>query len=220
MSNLYFFNLFSHADGSIKFWDASSVNMQVLYKMKTAKLFEKPRMSISVPPPTTAPPASTGSSSAPGSSAGDANKTGNNNNGTENHSEDPFAIDHITFNAESRILCIAGGSSQVVVFRFHRQEQMSEVSIIEVPMNYDELEPSGDQTGPEIQTASSALIYGGEKGSNSERVGAIYTLKAKTGHHKRASGFQADLIAISPWIDRRTPPYRVTSMCHNAHASL
>ncbi|KAJ8315344.1 hypothetical protein KUTeg_007494 [Tegillarca granosa] len=30
-----------HADGSLKFWDASSVTLQVLYKMKTAKFFEK-----------------------------------------------------------------------------------------------------------------------------------------------------------------------------------
>ncbi|XP_059478656.1 syntaxin-binding protein 5 isoform X3 [Neocloeon triangulifer] len=32
-----------HADGSIKFWDASAGTLQVLYKMKTAKVFEKPR---------------------------------------------------------------------------------------------------------------------------------------------------------------------------------
>ncbi|XP_014616154.1 PREDICTED: syntaxin-binding protein 5 isoform X13 [Polistes canadensis] len=32
-----------HADGSIKFWDASAGTLQVLYKLKTAKLFEKSR---------------------------------------------------------------------------------------------------------------------------------------------------------------------------------
>jgi syntaxin-binding protein 5 len=32
-----------HADGSIKFWDASAGTLQVLYKLKTAKLFEKTR---------------------------------------------------------------------------------------------------------------------------------------------------------------------------------
>nr|CAD7441657.1 unnamed protein product [Timema bartmani] len=31
-----------HADGSIKFWDASAGTLQVLYKLKTAKVFEKP----------------------------------------------------------------------------------------------------------------------------------------------------------------------------------
>lgn len=33
-----------HADGSIKFWDASAGTLQVLYKLKTAKLFEKSRV--------------------------------------------------------------------------------------------------------------------------------------------------------------------------------
>ncbi|CAL4082353.1 unnamed protein product, partial [Meganyctiphanes norvegica] len=32
-----------HADGTIKFWDASTVSLQVLYKLKTSKIFEKPR---------------------------------------------------------------------------------------------------------------------------------------------------------------------------------
>ncbi|GFG32353.1 hypothetical protein Cfor_10913, partial [Coptotermes formosanus] len=35
--------LTGHADGSIKFWDASAGTLQVLYKLKTAKVFEKPR---------------------------------------------------------------------------------------------------------------------------------------------------------------------------------
>ncbi|KAF5302467.1 hypothetical protein FQR65_LT08557 [Abscondita terminalis] len=32
-----------HADGSIKFWDSSAGTLQVLYKLKTAKIFEKPK---------------------------------------------------------------------------------------------------------------------------------------------------------------------------------
>ncbi|XP_040924905.1 syntaxin-binding protein 5-like isoform X12 [Betta splendens] len=32
-----------HADGSIKFWDASAITLQMLYKMKTSKAFEKPK---------------------------------------------------------------------------------------------------------------------------------------------------------------------------------
>ncbi|XP_023193208.1 syntaxin-binding protein 5-like isoform X9 [Xiphophorus maculatus] len=32
-----------HADGSIKFWDASAFTLQMLYKLKTSKVFEKPK---------------------------------------------------------------------------------------------------------------------------------------------------------------------------------
>ncbi|KAL4233705.1 Syntaxin-binding protein 5 [Mactra antiquata] len=35
-----------HADGSLKFWDASAVTLQVLYKLKTAKIFEKPKNKV------------------------------------------------------------------------------------------------------------------------------------------------------------------------------
>uniref|UniRef100_A0A1A7WSN7 Syntaxin-binding protein 5-like n=2 Tax=Iconisemion striatum TaxID=60296 RepID=A0A1A7WSN7_9TELE len=33
-----------HADGSIKFWDASAFTLQMLYKLKTSKVFEKPKV--------------------------------------------------------------------------------------------------------------------------------------------------------------------------------
>ncbi|KAM6978514.1 LOW QUALITY PROTEIN: syntaxin-binding protein 5-like [Tautogolabrus adspersus] len=32
-----------HADGTIKFWDASAITLQMLYKLKTSKVFEKPK---------------------------------------------------------------------------------------------------------------------------------------------------------------------------------
>nr|XP_033966124.1 syntaxin-binding protein 5-like isoform X5 [Pseudochaenichthys georgianus] len=35
--------LTGHADGSIKFWDASAITLQMLYKLKTSKAFEKPK---------------------------------------------------------------------------------------------------------------------------------------------------------------------------------
>ncbi|XP_077436975.1 syntaxin-binding protein 5-like isoform X10 [Vanacampus margaritifer] len=34
-----------HADGSIKFWDASAITLQMLYKLKTSKVFEKPKQN-------------------------------------------------------------------------------------------------------------------------------------------------------------------------------
>ncbi|XP_072253424.1 syntaxin-binding protein 5-like isoform X15 [Leuresthes tenuis] len=33
-----------HADGSVKFWDASAITLQMLYKLKTSKVFEKPKL--------------------------------------------------------------------------------------------------------------------------------------------------------------------------------
>ncbi|XP_062984489.1 syntaxin-binding protein 5-like [Elgaria multicarinata webbii] len=33
-----------HADGSVKFWDASAITLQMLYKLKTSKVFDKQRL--------------------------------------------------------------------------------------------------------------------------------------------------------------------------------
>lgn len=35
--------VYRHADGSIKFWDASAGTLQILYKLKTAKVFDRVR---------------------------------------------------------------------------------------------------------------------------------------------------------------------------------
>lgn len=82
-------------------------------------------------------------------------------------------------------------------------------------MNYDELDPQADS---EILSGASSLLYQADS-SHTDHT-AHYPLRVRTGHHKRLSGFQAELICISPWIDRRTPAYRITSMCYNNHARL
>ncbi|XP_073750271.1 syntaxin-binding protein 5-like isoform X2 [Callorhinus ursinus] len=38
-----------HADGSIKFWDASAITLQMLYKLKTSKVFEKQKVGEGKP---------------------------------------------------------------------------------------------------------------------------------------------------------------------------
>lgn len=86
-----------------------------------------------------------------------------------------------------------------------------------MPMNYDEID---NQHEAEIQSGTSALLYQANVGGDSADTSVYYPLKVRTGHHKRLSGFQAETICISPWIDRKTPSYRITSMCYNHHASL
>ncbi len=72
------------------------VMLQVLYKLKTAKVFEKPR--------------------------GKEEKSS-----TEIVDEDPFAIQILSWCPESRVLCVAGVSAHVIVYRFSKQEVTTEV---------------------------------------------------------------------------------------------
>uniref|UniRef100_A0A3Q4B8F7 Syntaxin-binding protein 5-like n=1 Tax=Mola mola TaxID=94237 RepID=A0A3Q4B8F7_MOLML len=85
-----------HADGSIKFWDASAFMLQVLYKLKTAKVFERARGKEEKP-------------------------------SADIVEEDPFAIQTLSWCPESRMLCVAGVSAHVIVYRFSKQENTTEV---------------------------------------------------------------------------------------------
>uniref|UniRef100_A0A8C6MV67 Syntaxin-binding protein 5 n=1 Tax=Mus spicilegus TaxID=10103 RepID=A0A8C6MV67_MUSSI len=110
-----------HADGSVKFWDASAITLQVLYKLKTSKVFEKSR-----------------------------NKDDRQN--TDIVDEDPYAIQIISWCPESRMLCIAGVSAHVIIYRFSKQEVLTEViPMLEVRLLYeinDVDTPEGEQPAP------------------------------------------------------------------------
>jgi syntaxin-binding protein 5 len=83
------------------------VNLQVLYKLKTAKLFEKPKLNNKT----------SGESSQQQESVG------------LQENDDPFAIEQLAFCSDSRYLCVAGASSQVIVFRFSKHEAHTEVPV-------------------------------------------------------------------------------------------
>ena len=70
--------------------------LQVLYKLKTAKVFERARGKEEKP-------------------------------STDIVDEDPFAIQTLSWCPESRILCVAGVSAHVIVYRFSKQEVTTEV---------------------------------------------------------------------------------------------
>lgn len=74
----------------------SLVTLQVLYKLKTSKVFEKSRNKDDRP-------------------------------NTDIVDEDPYAIQIISWCPESRMLCIAGVSAHVIIYRFSKQEVITEV---------------------------------------------------------------------------------------------
>lgn len=88
-------------------------------------------------------------------------------------------------------------------------------------MNYDDPAQTASALEPEVVVSgTSSYCQTGTEQAGGHDSSLYYPLRARTGHHKRLAGFQAELVAISPWIDRRSPPYRILSMSHNMHASL
>ncbi|XP_071549214.1 syntaxin-binding protein 5 isoform X4 [Panulirus ornatus] len=198
-----------HADGSIKFWDASSVRLQILYKLKTAKVFEKPRTR---------------------SIDGD---------------EDPFAIQHIFLCPESRLLCVAGATAHVILFKYSKQENVAEIPCLEIPIVYEVYE-SGDCSPeyefpprPTLQVAhsphhtSSAGEASDKKSSDKKghsqsqnhrkkkgaSVDYFVPIHVRGGAQKKASGYQADLVCITPWVDGE-PPGSISALSINSSYGL
>ncbi|XP_066993628.2 syntaxin-binding protein 5 isoform X1 [Anabrus simplex] len=179
--------LTGHADGSIKFWDASAGTLQVLYKLKTAKVFEKPRARS-----------------------------------VDGVDEDPFAIQLISLCPESRKLCVAGASSQVILFKFRKLESVSEICMLEIPINYEANEEEGD-CSPEYEypprpslASKNESIEGESKKSSLE-----YTcpLRVRSGQQKKPAGFQAHLVCLTPYVNGEQPS-AITALSINSSYGL
>ncbi|KAG6460221.1 hypothetical protein O3G_MSEX011851 [Manduca sexta] len=102
--------LTGHADGSVKFWDASAGTLQILYKLKCSKVFERR-----------------------GGGAGGAGGAGA-------AEDSPLAIQQMALCAESRRLAVALPHGHVVLFKFRKTDTHGETHVLEIPVISDTLE--------------------------------------------------------------------------------
>ncbi|XP_008072209.1 syntaxin-binding protein 5 isoform X1 [Carlito syrichta] len=189
-----------HADGSVKFWDASAITLQVLYKLKTSKVFEKSRNKDDRP-------------------------------NTDIVDEDPFAIQIISWCPESRMLCIAGVSAHVIIYRFSKQEVITEViPMLEVRLLYE----INDMETPESEQLPSLPTPVG--GSNPQPIPPqshpstsssssdglrdnVPCLKVKNSPLKQSPGYQTELVIQLVWVGGE-PPQQITSLAVNSSYGL
>ncbi|KAH0622367.1 hypothetical protein JD844_024618, partial [Phrynosoma platyrhinos] len=189
-----------HADGSIKFWDASAITLQVLYKLKTAKVFEKSRNKDDRP-------------------------------STDIVDEDPYAIQIISWCAESRMLCIAGVSAHVIVYRFSKQEVATEViPMLEVRLLYEinYIESPDPEQLPPLPTPGtgsnpqSIVPQSHPSTSSSSSDGLrdnVPCLKVKNSPLKQSPGYQVELVIQLVWVSGE-PPQQITSLAINSAYGL
>lgn len=187
-----------HADGSIKFWDASSVTLQVLYKLKTAKIFEKPKKREE-------------SRSENRDSVGDNQK-----NGLEALDPDPLAVYLIHLCTESRILCFAG-ATHLVLCRFSKQELNVEVQSLEFSIIYHDI--LDDMESPDIDNhyrpslgvvgqiqSGSRESYSSNASDHSTTKNEMWTaVKVRSGSRKYSAGYYPDLVCVLQWLDNKDP---------------
>uniref|UniRef100_A0A3B4BQA6 Syntaxin-binding protein 5-like n=1 Tax=Pygocentrus nattereri TaxID=42514 RepID=A0A3B4BQA6_PYGNA len=192
-----------HADGSVKFWDASALMLQVLYKLKTAKVFEKARNKEEKP-------------------------------STDIVDEDPFAIQSLAWCPESRLLCVAGVSAHVIVYRFSKQEiTTEEVQLLEVRMQcelneVDSPDVGGDQAsavttpGASSSPQSSVPQTHPSTSSNNSSDGLrdnVPCLRVRNTPLKQSPGYQVELVIQLVWVSGE-PPQQITSLAVNSAYGL
>ncbi|XP_072545420.1 syntaxin-binding protein 5 isoform X3 [Salminus brasiliensis] len=192
-----------HADGSVKFWDASALMLQVLYKLKTVKVFEKARNKEEKP-------------------------------STDIVEEDPFAIQSLSWCPESRVLCVAGVSAHVLVYRFSKQETTTEeVQLLEVRMQpelneVDSPDAGGEQAsavstpGASSSPQSSAPQTHPSTSSNNSSDGLrdnVPCLRVRNTSLKQSPGYQVELVIQLVWVSGE-PPQQITSLAVNSAYGL
>ncbi|XP_038584800.1 syntaxin-binding protein 5 isoform X7 [Micropterus salmoides] len=191
-----------HADGTIKFWDASALMLQVLYKLKTAKVFERAR--------------------------GKEDKSS-----TEIVEEDPFAIQTMSWCPESRMLCVAGVSAHVIIYRFSKQEVTTEVvQLLEVRMqcefsNGDSPDTGGEKT-PTLPTPGASSSPQESEPPTQPSTGSNSTdgprdnipcLQVRSSPLKQSPGYQVELVIQLVWVSGE-PPQPITSLAINSSYGL
>ena len=112
-----------HADGSVRFWDASSTTMQALYKIKTSKFFERNKKCV-----------------------------------VEGVEDDPYAVTQIKMCPETKSLCVAGASAQVICFSFKKKDTQTETKSMEIPIVYEVSNISHGGTKPDSNSPNSQGI--------------------------------------------------------------
>ncbi|XP_020343197.1 syntaxin-binding protein 5 isoform X4 [Oncorhynchus kisutch] len=192
-----------HADGSIKFWDASAIMLQVLYKLKTAKVFEKALKDGKEEKPS-----------------------------TEIVDEDPYAIQTLSWCPESRMLCVTGVSAHVIIYRFSKQEITTEVvQLLEVRMQCELDDVDSPDTAGEHPLTPSTPVHSScptQEGEPPETQPSttddgprdnVPCLKVRSSPLKQSPGYQVELVIQLVWVSGE-PPQQITSLAVNSSYGL
>uniref|UniRef100_A0A8C8F8W8 Syntaxin-binding protein 5-like n=1 Tax=Oncorhynchus tshawytscha TaxID=74940 RepID=A0A8C8F8W8_ONCTS len=181
------------------------VMLQVLYKLKTAKVFEKALKGGKEEKPS-----------------------------TEIVDEDPFAIQTLSWCPESRMLCVAGVSAHVIIYRFSKQEMTTEVvQLLEVRMqgelnDVDSPDPAGDHPptpSTPVPPSSSSPTQDGEPPeaqpftSDDRPRDNVPGLKVWSAPLKQSPGYQVELVIQLVWVSGE-PPQQITSLAVSSSDGL
>lgn len=140
--------------------------------------------------------------------------------------ETPFAIEHICFSPEDKILIVASSCSHIIFFRFSKSDVQSEVSVMMVNINYENEESKvTSETTSETEQVAQGIAGLLKSSDDSNQAGRscqsstpnlnsnLYYI-AKKESIRRSAGFQPELIIHTPFINEKQGPPRITSLAY------
>uniref|UniRef100_A0A8C3V9I8 Syntaxin-binding protein 5-like n=1 Tax=Catharus ustulatus TaxID=91951 RepID=A0A8C3V9I8_CATUS len=169
----------------------TQITLQVLYKLKTAKVFEKSRNKDDRP-------------------------------NTDIVDEDPYAIQIISWCPESRMLCIAGVSAHVIIYRFSKQEVTTEMLEVRLLYEINDVEtPDGEQVPPVPTPGSNpqSIVPQSHPSTNNGDIMFCLLCRVKNSPLKQSPGYQIELVIQLVWVSGE-PPQQITSLAINSAYGL
>lgn len=150
-ARLIFVRFFRHADGSIKFWDASGCNLVFLYKLRTNRLFDRiqPSGTANAPSAAAASSNATVNKDVNSNVKFDTKSTRANSNTNEEQQQQqqmllnddtPFSIYSIKICCEGKYLLAAARGGHATLFKFtgseleKADEGLGDLACLEIPI--------------------------------------------------------------------------------------
>ncbi|CAF0818239.1 unnamed protein product [Didymodactylos carnosus] len=192
-----------HADGSIKFWDASGVNLVFLYKLRTNRLFDRvyskdqPSKDVKT----------TRSNSSNVDEQGNVLVNGDGKS-DPNDNDQPFAIYSIKLCCDGQLLTAVGRGGHVTLFKFSGSELdkvdegLGDLPSLEVPIlhrNSSGLLHDQEDTGGGGGSQESTQIKQLQHMHLTDKKEFKSLLRAKFGY-RRMAGYQPELVCLLSWL--------------------
>ncbi|CAF1230907.1 unnamed protein product [Adineta steineri] len=201
-----------HADGSVKFWDASGCNLLFLYKLRTNRLFDRiqpanPSSSSNTKDVNPTIKLDSRSSRANSNAVDEQSQfqqqfnsltISNDINGYDN----PFAIYSVKMCCDGKYLIVAARGGHITLFKFtgseleKADEGLGDLTCIEIPILHRNL--AGDRDDTNISGNASTLNDSQSRQSTEKREFKSL-FRAKMGY-RRMAGYQPELVCLLSWL--------------------
>ncbi len=178
---------FSHADGSIKFWDASGCNLLFLYKLRTNRLFDRvqPMNTKEINSNTKLDTRSSRTNSHTSDEQFQQQINSLNLSNEFNGYEQPFAIYSIKMCGDGKYLIAAARGGHVTLFKFtgseldKADEGLGDVSCLEIPILHRNLSGDPDETNTSGNSSNANDLQSVRQNTDKKVMRLIITRKRR-----------------------------------------